>query len=395
MFNKKTVKDIDVKGKKVLVRVDFNVPLDKDLNITDDSRIVSSLPTIKYLIENRAKVILISHLGRPEGKVVDKYKMDPVAKRLEELLGKKVKKLNDCIGEEVKNEINKMKEGDVILLENVRFHIEEEKNEESFAKKLAELADVFVQDAFGCVHRAHASTSKVAKFLPAVAGFLLQKEIEVMGKALTDPLRPFVAILGGAKVSDKIKVITNLLNIVDFLLIGGGMMFTFLKAKGYNTGKSIVELDKIELAKEILKKADEKKVNLKLPTDVVIADKFSEDANIKICKIEEIPENWIGMDIGPETAKEYSEIILSAKTVIWNGPLGVFEMEPFAEGTRKIAESLTRSSAISIVGGGDSVAALEKFNLSDKIYHISTGGGASLEFLEGKILPGIEVLEDK
>lgn len=395
MFNKKTLKDIDVRGKKVLVRVDFNVPLDKELKITDDSRIVVSLPTIKYLIENRAKVILISHLGRPEGKVVDKYRLDPIAKRLEELLGKKVKKLSDCIGEEVKREIENMVEGDVVLLENLRFHIEEEKNDEGFARELASLAEIFVQDAFGTVHRAHASTYGVAKFLPAVAGFLLQKEIEIMGKALTSPERPFVAILGGAKVSDKIKVIANLLNIVDSLLIGGGMMFTFLKAKNYNIGKSILESDKIELADEIIKKAEEKKVNFELPSDVVIADKFAEDANVKICKITEIPESWIGMDIGPETVERYSKIISQAKTVIWNGPLGVFEMKPFEEGTKKIAEALAGSSALTIAGGGDTAAALEKFKLSGKITHISTGGGASLEFLEGKILPGIAALEDK
>ena len=395
MLNKKTIEDIDVNGKRVLVRCDFNVPQDEEGNITDDRRIVAALPTIKYLIEHNAKVILCSHLGRPKGEFNMKYSLKPIAKRLSELLGKEVKMADDVIGDSAKGLAASLGEGDVMLLENVRFHKEEEANEMAFSKALAELADVYVNDAFGTAHRAHASTEGVAKYLPAVCGYLIQKEINVMGKALNNPVRPFVAILGGKKVSDKINVITNLIDKVDELLIGGGMAYTFFKAKGYEIGKSICEDDKVELAKELMEKAEHKGVKLLLPVDNVVATEFSNDAESKVVASNEIPEDWEGVDIGPETVKLYGDALKNAKTVIWNGPMGVFEFDKFAVGTNEIAKILGGLDAITIIGGGDSAAAIEKGGFADKMTHISTGGGASLEFLEGKELPGIACLLDK
>ena len=395
MLNKKTIEDIDVNGKRVLVRCDFNVPQDEEGNITDDRRIIAALPTIKYLMEHNAKVILCSHLGRPKGEFNMKYSLKPIAKRLSELLGKKVHMADDVIGDSAKSLVASLKEGDVMLLENVRFHKEEEANDMAFSKALAELADVYVNDAFGTAHRAHASTEGVAKYLPAVCGYLIQKEINVMGKALNNPVRPFVAILGGKKVSDKINVITNLIDKVDELLIGGGMAYTFFKAKGYEIGKSICEDDKVELAKELMEKAAHKGVKLLLPIDNVVATEFSNDAESKVVASNEIPEDWEGVDIGPETVKLYGDALKNAKTVIWNGPMGVFEFDKFAVGTNEIAKILGGLDAITIIGGGDSAAAIEKGGFADKMTHISTGGGASLEFLEGKELPGIACLLDK
>ncbi len=395
MLNKKTIEDIDVNGKRVLVRCDFNVPQDEEGNITDDRRIIAALPTIKYLMEHNAKVILCSHLGRPKGEFNMKYSLKPIAKRLSELLGKKVHMADDVIGDSAKSLVASLKEGDVMLLENVRFHKEEEANDMAFSKALAELADVYVNDAFGTAHRAHASTEGVAKYLPAVCGYLIQKEINVMGKALNNPVRPFVAILGGKKVSDKINVITNLIDKVDELLIGGGMAYTFFKAKGYEIGKSICEDDKVELAKELMEKAAHKGVKLLLPIDNVVATEFSNDAESKVVASNEIPADWEGVDIGPETVKLYGDALKNAKTVIWNGPMGVFEFNKFAVGTNEIAKILGGLDAITIIGGGDSAAAIEKGGFADKMTHISTGGGASLEFLEGKELPGIACLLDK
>ena len=395
MLNKKTIEDIDVNGKRVLVRCDFNVPQDEEGNITDDRRIIAALPTIKYLMEHNAKVILCSHLGRPKGEFNMKYSLKPIAKRLSELLGKKVHMADDVIGDSAKCLVASLKEGDVMLLENVRFHKEEEANDMAFSKALAELADVYVNDAFGTAHRAHASTEGVAKYLPAVCGYLIQKEINVMGKALNNPVRPFVAILGGKKVSDKINVITNLIDKVDELLIGGGMAYTFFKAKGYEIGKSICEDDKVELAKELMEKAAHKGVKLLLPIDNVVATEFSNDAESKVVASNEIPADWEGVDIGPETVKLYGDALKNAKTVIWNGPMGVFEFDKFAVGTNEIAKILGGLDAITIIGGGDSAAAIEKGGFADKMTHISTGGGASLEFLEGKELPGIACLLDK
>ncbi len=394
-MNKKTVEDIDVSGKKVLVRCDFNVPQDENGNITDDRRIREALKTIRYLIENNAKVILCSHLGRPKGEFNLKYSLAPVAKRLSELLGKEVKLASDVIGESAKELSNNLQDGDVMLLENVRFHKEEEENDPEFSKALASLAEIYVNDAFGTAHRAHASTAGVADYLPAVCGYLIQKEIEVMGNALQNPERPFVAILGGKKVSDKISVIENLIDKVDTLIIGGGMAYTFFKAKGYEVGKSICELDKVDLATELLKKAEQKGVKLLLPVDNVVAIEFSNDAERKVVHSDEIPADWQGMDIGPETVNLFAEELKNAKTVVWNGPLGVFELDNFAVGTNKIAEILANIDAITIIGGGDSAAAVEKGGLSDKMTHISTGGGASLEFLEGKTLPGVACLLEK
>ena len=394
---KKTIldlKDEELKGKRVLVRVDFNVPI-KNGVITDDRRIREALPTIKYLIDKGAKVILVSHLGRPKG-FQDDLRLDPVAKRLSELLGKPVKKLNDCIGEEVEKEISNMKEGDVVLLENIRFYKEEEANGPEFAKKLAKLADLYVNDAFGTAHRAHASTAGVAQYIPGVAGLLMKKEIEIMGKALESPERPFICILGGAKVSDKIGVIKNLMNKVDGFLIGGGMMFTFLKALGYEIGKSIVEDDKLELAKEIMNMAKERGVKFLLPKDAVVVKEIKEDAPTSIKDVDKFEKDDIGVDIGPKTIELFREEILKARTIIWNGPMGIFEIPAFANGTRKIAEAIAENkNCISIVGGGDSAAAIQMLGLEDKFTHISTGGGASLEFLEGKELPGVAVLQDK
>jgi len=395
MLNKKTIDDIDVNGKRVLVRVDFNVPLDENRNITDDRRIREALPTIKYLIEHNAKVILVSHLGRPKGKFDEKYSMAPVAKRLQELLGKPVTLAKDVIGESAKSCIAAMKPGDVVLLENVRFHAEEEKNDPDFAKALASLADIYVNDAFGTAHRAHASTAGVAKYLPAVAGYLIKKELDIMGKALENPDRPFVAVLGGAKVSDKIGVINNLLDKVDTLIIGGAMAYTFFRAMGYSTGNSLVEEDKIDLAKELMEKAKEKGVELLLPVDNVVAKELKADTEYKTVSSEAMPDGWQGVDIGPETIKIFSQAIEKAKTVVWNGPMGVFEIAPFAVGTRAIAEAMSKCQGVTIVGGGDSAAAVEQLGYADKITHISTGGGASLEFLEGKELPGIAALNDK
>lgn len=394
-MNKKTIKDVDVKGKRVFCRVDFNVPM-KDGNVTDDTRIRAALPTIQYLSENGAKVILASHLGRPKGQVVEEMRLTPVAKRLSELIHKDVRKTNESYGDEVKAEIAKMEDGDILLLENVRFHPGEEKNDPELAKAFAELADIYVNDAFGAAHRAHASTEGIAKYLPAVAGFLMEKELEALGNALSNPDRPFTAIIGGAKVKDKIGVIDNLLDKVDNLIIGGGLAYTFVKAKGYEVGKSLLEEDKIELAKDFMKKAEEKGVNFYMPIDVVVADDFSETANTKVVSIEEIPSDWEALDIGPETSKKYREVVLNSKLVIWNGPMGVFEMDKFAEGTKAVAQALADAeNTFTIIGGGDSAAAVEKFHLADKMDHVSTGGGASLEFMEGKQLPGVVALNDK
>ncbi len=394
-MNKKTVRDIDVKGKKVLVRCDFNVPQDENGNITDNRRIVSSLPTIKYLMENGAKIILCSHLGRPKGEVKKEFSLAPVAKELSKQLGIEVKLAKDVIGESAKELTSNIKEGEVVLLENVRFHREETDNDPEFAKKLASFADVFVNDAFGTAHRAHASTAGVANYLPAVSGFLIEKELNFMGNALENPERPFVAILGGKKVSDKIGVIDSLLEKVDTLIIGGGMAYTFFKAMGYNVGNSICELDKLDLATELMEKAKAKGVKLMLPVDTKVGKEFDKDTESKIVKYTEIPDGWEGFDIGTETIKMYEEELKKAKTVVWNGPVGLFEFEQFAVGTNSIAKCLANVDAITIIGGGDSAAAIEKAGLSDKFSHISTGGGASLEFLEGKKLPGIECLQDK
>ncbi|MDN5332033.1 MAG: hypothetical protein PWP45_1258 [Tepidanaerobacteraceae bacterium] len=394
-MNKKTVEDFDVTGKRVLVRVDFNVPMDEEGNITDDTRIRAALPTIQYLLKNEAKVILASHLGRPKGKKNPKYSLAPVARRLSELLGKDVVMAGDCIGEEVEKAVASMKSGDVMLLENVRFYAEEEANDRGFAEKLARLADIYINDAFGTAHRAHASTAGVAEFLPAGAGFLMKKEIEIMGKALEDPARPFVAILGGAKVSDKIGVIKNLLSKVDYLLIGGGMAFTFLKSMGYNIGRSLLEEDKVGLAKNLLKEAEEKGVKVLLPDDVVVAPEVKEGVEYRTVSVNEIPDDMIGVDIGEATRDKFAKVIKEAKTVVWNGPMGVFEIKDFAEGTLAVAKAMAESGAVTIVGGGDSAAAVEQLGFADAMTHISTGGGASLEFLEGKELPGVAALNDK
>jgi len=395
MLNKKTIEDIDVKGKRVIARVDFNVPLDENLNITDDKRIVAALPTIKYLVDHGAKTILVSHLGRPKNGFEDKFSMKPTAKRLSELLGKEVIMAKDVIGEDAKAKAAALKEGEVLMLENVRFHKEETKNDPNFAKELASLAEIFVNDAFGTAHRAHASTAGLADYLPAVCGFLIKKEIEIMGKALSNPKRPFVAILGGAKVSDKIGVIENLLDKVDSLIIGGGMAYTFLKAKGYHIGNSICEDDKLDLARSLMEKAEKKGVNLMLPIGSIVAKEFKNDTEYKYVPSDAMPDGWMGVDIGSLTIEKFAKEIKKAKTIIWNGPMGVFEFPNFAVGTKEIARAVAESGAISIVGGGDSAAAIEQLGFADKITHISTGGGASLEFLEGKVLPGIAVLMDK
>jgi phosphoglycerate kinase len=395
-MNKMSIDDIDVKGKRVLVRVDFNVPVDDGGKITDDRRIKAAVPTIKTLAERGAKVILVSHFGRPKGGPDNKYRMDVMAKRLGELMGKPVEKVNDSIGEEPKKAIASLAPGGVVLLENVRFYKEEEANDEAFAKKLAELADVYVNDAFGTAHRAHASTAGVAKFLkPAVSGYLMQKEIDIMGKALSNPERPFVAILGGAKVADKLGVIQNLLEKVDILIIGGGMAYTFLKAQGSEIGKSLLDAEKIDFAKEMLAKAKAKGVKLLLPVDTVVTDDFKNPTVSKTVAANQIPAELQGVDIGPETVELFADAIASAKTVVWNGPMGVFEVPKFAVGTRAIAEALTKCKGTTIIGGGDSAAAVEQMGFADKVTHVSTGGGASLEFLEGIELPGIAVLTDK
>ena len=394
MMNKKTVSDIDLKGKRVIARVDFNVPLDDAGNITDDKRIQGALPTISYILEHGGKLILVSHLGRPKNGPEAKFSMKPTAERLSKLLGKKVTLASDVIGPDAKAKAAALKEGEVMMLENVRFHKEEEKNDPAFAKELSSMADIFVNDAFGTAHRAHASTAGLADYLPAVSGFLIKKELDVMGKALISPERPFVAILGGAKVSDKISVIENLIDKVDTLIVGGGMAYTFLKSKGLSIGNSLCENDKIDLAKELLEKAKIKGVKLLLPLDNVAGKEFKSDTESAVFE-SGIPEGWMGLDIGPKTIELFSSTIKTAKTVVWNGPMGVFEMEKFAVGTKAVAEALANSQAISIVGGGDSAAAVEQMGFADKITHISTGGGASLEFLEGKELPGIAVLNDK
>ena len=394
-MNKKTVRDIDVKGKKVLVRCDFNVPQDENGNITDNRRIVSALDTIKYLLDNNAKIILCSHLGRPKGEFKKEFSLAPIAAELSRLLGKEVKLAKDVIGESAQELVNNMKDGDIVLLENVRFHREETDNDPEFAKKLASFADVYVNDAFGTAHRAHASTAGVAAYLPAVSGFLIEKELDFMGEKLNNPERPFMAILGGRKVSDKIGVIESLLEKVDTLMIGGAMAYTFFKAMGYNVGDSICELDKLDLAKELMEKAKQKGVKFMLPVDTRIGKEFKPDTESKVVSYKEIPDGWEGFDIGDETIKMYIEELKSAKTVVWNGPVGLFEFDKFAIGTNSIAKALGNLDAITIIGGGDSAAAIEKLGIADKFSHISTGGGASLEFLEGKKLPGIECLLDK
>ncbi len=394
-YNKKTIEDINPQGKRVLVRCDFNVKQDDAGNITDDKRIVAALPTIKYLIEKGARVILCSHLGRPKGEVNPKFTLAPVAKRLSEHLGIEVKMAADVIGESAKSLAASLADGEVMLIENVRFHKEEEKNDPAFAKELASLAELYVNDAFGTAHRAHASTAGVADYLPAVCGYLIGKEIGIMGEALSNPKRPFVAILGGAKVSDKLGVINNLLEKVDTLIIGGGMAYTFAKAMGGTIGTSLCEDDRLEYALDMIKKAEEKGVNFLLPTDTVAATEFAADAESKVVPTQEIPEGWMGLDIGPETIEKFSAAIKGAGTVIWNGPMGVFEFPKFAVGTESVCAAVAESGSISIVGGGDSAAAVKKLGFAKKMTHISTGGGASLEFLEGIALPGIACLEDK
>ena len=394
-MNKLSVKDVEVKDKRVLVRVDFNVPLGEDGSITDDTRIRAALGTIRYLTEQGAKVILVSHFGRPKGQRNLKYSLKPVAERLQVLLGKEVALAEDCVGPEVKQAVAGLKAGEVLLLENVRFHAEEEKNDPAFARELAALADIFVNDAFGTAHRAHASTEGVAHYIPAVAGFLMQKEVETMSKALENPDRPFLAIIGGAKVSDKIGVIENLLQKVDVLIIGGGMANTFLKAQGYELGKSLLETDKVDLAKELLDKAQARGVRLELPEDVVVAPGVEDGAAAHTVAVAEIPPTEMALDIGEATAAKFASLIKDARTIVWNGPLGVFEKPAFAKGTEEVAQAVAASSGTSIVGGGDSVAAVEKMGVADKITHISTGGGASLEFLEGKTLPGVAALRER
>lgn len=395
-MNKKTVRDIDVTGKKVLVRCDFNVPLDKETGkITDNRRIRAAIPTIEYLIDHNAKVILCSHLGRPKGEFNLKYSLKPVAEELSKLLNKDVKLAKDVIGESAKELTSNMKEGDIVLLENVRFHKEEEQNAPEYSKALASMAEIYVNDAFGTAHRAHSSTTGVADYLPAVSGFLIEKELEFLGGALENPKHPFVAILGGAKVSDKIGVIENLLDKVDTLIIGGGMAYTFYKAQGHHIGTSICEEDKLDLAKSILEKAQEKGVKLLLPVDNHVSSEYSNNGEEKMVDSTEIPDGFMGLDIGPKTIEKFEEAVKDAKTVVWNGPLGVCEFDKFATGTKAVATMLSKLDAITIIGGGDSAAAIEKLGLADKMTHISTGGGASLEFLEGKTLPGIACLQDK
>lgn len=394
-MNKKTIEDIDLKNKKVLVRCDFNVPMDEEKNITDNTRIVAALPTIKYLLENNCAIILCSHLGRPKGEFKPEFSLKPVAKELSKLLNKEIIMANDVIGEDAKSKAKNLQNGQIMLLENVRFHREETDNAPEFSKQLASMAEVYVNDAFGAAHRAHSSTAGVAQYLPAVSGFLIEKELKFLGNALNNPERPFVAIMGGAKVSDKIGVIDSLLEKVDTLIIGGGMAYTFFKAQGYEVGNSICEMDKLDLAKELMEKAKNKGVKLMLPVDTKIGKEFKPDTESKTVSWTEIPEGWEGFDIGEESIKIFAEEIKKAKTVVWNGPLGLFEFDQFAIGTNSIAEVLSQIDATTIIGGGDSAAAVRKAGLEDKMTHISTGGGASLEFLEGKKLPGIECLQDK
>lgn len=397
LLNKKTVEDIAVEGKKVLVRCDFNVPMNSEKNITDDIRIRAALPTIQYLIKKGAAVILMSHLGRPKGEANLKYSLAPVAKRIEELLNQKMIFADDDLvtGEKTVEMAKTLKTGEIMLLQNVRFRKEEEKNDAGFSKELASLGELFVNDAFGTAHRAHSSTAGVADYLPSAMGYLIEKEVHFMGKALENPERPFVAILGGAKVSDKIGVIENLIEKVDALLIGGGMAYTFLKAQGYEIGNSLLEEDKMQLALDLMKKAKDRNVDLLLSDDVVVAKEFKADAEHMTVPFDSIPADYMGLDIGAKTIESFSKKIKSAKTVIWNGPMGVFEMPAFAVGTKEVARAMAESDAITIIGGGDSAAAAEQLGFADKMTHISTGGGASLEFLEGKVLPGIDVLEEK
>lgn len=393
---KKTIKDVDVRSKRVLVRVDYNVPLDANGNVSDDKRITASLPTINYLLEQGARIILCSHLGRPKGEVKKEFSLAPVAKRLKELLpGVNIYFASDCIGEEAERKAAALKDGEILLLENLRFHKEEEKNDPEFAKKLASLAEIYVSDAFGTVHRAHASTAGVAAYLPAVAGFLIGKELSIMGGALENPERPFVAILGGAKVADKIGVITNLLNKCDTLLIGGGMAYTFFKAMGYEIGDSLLDAESIDLAKQLMETAKEKGVKLLLPVDTVVAKAFAADAEHMTVSANAIPAGWQGLDIGEKTRELFAAEIKNAKTVIWNGPMGVFEFPEFAKGTEAVAKACAECGGTTIIGGGDSASAVKKLGYADKMTHISTGGGASLEFLEGKVLPGVAALNDK
>ena len=394
-MNKKTVKDLDLKCKTVLLRCDLNVPLDENQNITDNTRIVAALSTINYLLENNCKIVITSHLGRPKGEFKPEFSLAPVAKELSKLLGKEVKMAKDVVGDDAKRLKENLKEGEIVLIENVRFHREETDNDPEFARKLAENCDVFVNDAFGSAHRAHASTTGVASYLPAVAGFLMEKEIDFLKNAIDNPVRPLMAILGGSKVSDKIGVIDALLDKVDKLFIGGGMSYTFFKAQGYEVGNSICEPDKCDLALEMLEKAKEKGVKMFLPLDVKVAKEYAPDAESQVVEFNKIPEDWEGMDIGPKTIELYSRELQDAKTVIWNGPVGVFEFERFAEGTNSIAKVISDLDATTIIGGGDSAAATVKAGLADKMTHISTGGGASLELLEGRKLPGLEALQDK
>jgi phosphoglycerate kinase len=394
-MNKKSIRDIDVKGKRVFCRVDFNVPM-KNGEVTDDARIRAAVPTIKLLADKGAKVILASHLGRPKGEVVEELRLDPVAKRLSDLLHKEVQKTDAVYGDEPKKAVEKMEEGGIILLENVRFEAGEEKNDGGLSKQFASLADVFVNDAFGAAHRAHASTAGIAEHIPAVSGLLMEKELEVLGKAMESPERPFTAIIGGAKVKDKIGVIDNLLDKVDNLVIGGGLAYTFVKAKGFEIGKSLLEEDKIDLAKQFMEKAEKNGVKLYLPEDVTVADDFGEHANTKVVAIDDIPSDWEALDIGPRTIETFKNVVRDSKLVIWNGPMGVFELEKFALGTRGVAEALAEAEGTyTVIGGGDSAAAVEKFGYADKMDHMSTGGGASLEFIEGKELPGVTALNDK
>lgn len=393
-MNKLSIDDLDLKGKRVLIRVDFNVPLD-DGKVTDDTRIRASLPTIRKVLEERGKVILISHLGRPEGKIKEELRLTPVAERLEKLLKRRVRKLDDCIGEEVKKAVSELGDGEVILLENLRFHREEEENDPDFAKELASLADVFINDAFGTAHRAHASTVGVTKFLPSACGYLLKREVEYLGKVLSNPERPFIVILGGAKVSTKIGVIKNLFGKADIFIFGGGMAYTFFKARGVETGRSLVEEDKIELAKEILIEAIRKGIPILLPIDHVVADRVAADAKIEVVQRLGIPPDWQAVDIGPATIAKFGHAIKKGRTILWNGPMGIFEIEPFSKGTFTIAKLLAESKATTVIGGGDSAAAIAKTGLTNRMSHVSTGGGASLEFLEGRELPGVVALTDK
>lgn len=392
-MNKKSIRDIDVNGKKVFIRVDFNVPMDENQNITNDKRIRATLPTLNYLLENNAAIILACHVGRPKGQRVPELSVKPIVARLSELLGKEVKYAEDCVGEAASKAAADLKPGEVLLLENLRYHNEETKNDPEFAKQLASLADVAVDDAFGVSHRAHASNAGIAQYVEVVGGFLIEKEIQFIGKALSNPERPFVAIIGGAKVSDKIGVISNLLEKADAVVIGGGMANTFLAAQGKGIGSSLFEEEKLPLAKELLAKAEEKGVKVFLPAEVVVADKFATDANHKTVSVDEVPADWMILD--NKFSKECQEALENAKTIVWNGPMGVFEFDAFAHGTEDIAHAVAESTGISIVGGGDSIAALKKTGLSDKITHISTGGGATLEFLEGKPMPGIAAIADK